>query len=169
MRLGPISRSRLFVVLTFLVAMWNIFVVINYQYPKQFLKICPEAIDEQGRALVIDKTESRSYLKGLQREINETFMRFEAKNHTIGKAFRLAVLHGKRRKEGEQDVEMRKSLPDCKQTPYLLILVHSAPANVMEREAIRMSWGRPQNSINEANAGKKLMPWLVQYLCLDLF
>ena len=135
--------------------------VFNYQYARQSLKNCPEDINEQGKTPIFDKTESHSFLKGLQKEINETFRRFEAKNHTVGKAFRLASLHGKRSEEREQDIKMTPSLPDCKQTPYLLILVHSAPANVMEREAIRLSWGRPTNSINEANAGKQLIPWFV--------
>ena len=147
---------------TFLVALWNTFVVLNYQYARKSLKKCPEDKKEQEKTLVFGKlTESRSYLKGLQKEINETFRKFEAKNQTVGKAFRLASLQGKISKEGEQHTETRTSLPDCKQTPYLLILVHSAPANFMEREAIRLSWGRPQNSINEANAGKQLIPWFV--------
>lgn len=146
---------------TFLGAVWNTFVVFNYQYARQSPKTCPEDIQEQGKTLVIDKTDSHSFLKGLQKEINETFRRFEAKNHTTGKAFHLASLHGKRSEEREQDIEMTPSLPDCKQAPYLLILVHSAPAHFMEREAIRLSWGRPKNSINEANAGKQLIPWFV--------
>lgn len=167
MRLTSIWRTKLVVFFTVLAAVWNTFVVFNYQYARQSLEKCPKDIKEQSKTLVFDKTESRSYLKGLQKEIDETFRRFEAKNHTVGKAFRLASLHGKRSEEREQDIEMKTSLPDCKQTPYLLILVHSAPANFMEREAIRLSWGRSQNSINDANAGKQLIPWFVQYLCLD--
>lgn len=158
MRLVPIWRTKLVVGFAILAAVWNTFVLFNYQYVRQSLKNCPTDIREQGKILVFGKTESLSYLKGLQKEINETFRRFEAKNHTVGKAFRLASLHGK---EGEQQTETRKSLPDCTQRPYLLILVHSAPANFMEREAIRLSWGRPQNSINQANAGKQLIPWFV--------
>ena len=161
MRLASIWKTQLVVFFTFLAAVWNTFVVFNYQYARQSLETCPEGIKEQGKTLVFDKTESRSFLKGLQKEINETFRRFEAKNHTIGKAFRLASPHGKRSEEREQDIKTTPSLPDCNQTPYLLILVHSAPANFMEREAIRLSWGRPKNSINEANAGRQLIPWFV--------
>jgi len=139
-------------------------VVINYQYAEK----CPKDIQEQGQILFFDKTESRSYLKGLKKDISETFKRFEAKDQTVGTSFRLASLNGTRSGRRTQDIEMTTSLPDCKQTPYLLILVHSAPANFMEREAIRLSWGTPQNSINEANAGKKLIPWFVQDLCLNL-
>ena len=161
MRLVSIWRTKLVVFFTFLAAVWNTFVVFNYQYARQSLEKCPKDIKEHGKILFFDKTESRSYLKGLQKEINETFNRFEAKNQTVGTAFRLASLHGKKSGGRNQDIEMTISLPDCKQTPYLLILVHSAPANFMEREAIRLSWGTPQNSINEANAGKQLMPWFV--------
>lgn len=154
MRLASACRSRLLVVLTFCVAIWNIFVMFKYQCVKQSV-----SHHEQDAILVMDEREPRSYLKELQMEINETFMRFEAKNRTIGKAFQRAALRGKNGKERRNDAaEIKTSLPDCKQTPFLLILIHSTPANFMNRDAIRMTWGSPLNSINVANAGKPLMP-----------
>lgn len=164
MRLATTCRSRLIVVLTFCAAIWNIFVIVNYQYAKQSLKMCPDDTSEQDATLFIAETKPVSYLKGLQMEINETFRRFEEKDFTIGKAFRLAALHGKKVKKRRDVEKIKTSLPECQQTPFLLILIHSAPANFMEREAIRMSWGKPQNGINEANAGKRLMSRLVKYL-----
>lgn len=164
MRLAPAYTSKLVVVLTFFAAIWNIFVIVNYQDAKQSHKTCSGDISEQD-ATLLKGERPHSYLKGLQMDIKETFRKFEGKNSTIGKAFRLAALHGKKGKERRNIEKTTTSLPDCQQTPFLLVLIHSAPANLMEREAIRMSWGRPQNSINEANAGKQLTSRLVK----DLF
>lgn len=161
MRLSPTCTSRLVVVLSLCAAIWNIFVVVNYQNEKKSLKMSTDDIHEQRTTLFTGETKPRSYLKSLQMGINETFRRFEEKYYTTGKAFRLAVLHEENGRERRDVEKIKTALPGCQQKPFLLILVHSAPANFMEREAIRMSWGRPQNSMNEANAGKQLMPWWV--------
>lgn len=101
-------------------------------------------------------------------EIDETFRRFKAKEHTFGKAFRAAARHGESEKDRGEDFKtetlLPRSLPDCKPAPFLLILIHSTPANFMEREAIRLSWGRQQNSINMANEWKQLIPRSVNEL-----
>lgn len=159
----PALRSNLFLLLIFFMGIWNIFMIVNYQHAKQSIMLCSNvAINKQDQISSNDIHKSHDYLKGLEIEIDETFITFKVKEHIFGKAFLQAALQGENGKEGGNDSEIKtvlaRFLPDCKQAPFLLILIHSTPANFMEREAIRLSWGRPQNSINMANAGQQLTP-----------
>lgn len=142
---------------------WNILMIVNYQHAKRSIRLCSNVtINEQDTISSNDIHKSHNYLKELEIEIEETFKKFKVKEHTFGKAFRQAALQGENGKEGGNDSEIKtvlaRSLPDCEQAPFLLILIHSTPANFMEREAIRLSWGRAQNGINMANTGQQLTP-----------
>ena len=113
--------------------------IINYQCTKRSAKEDDNHINEKD-----------GDLKRLQIEINETFRRFDEIQRVAGKAFKQATHWTQRRKD---DPIKRGNLPpvlDCKQAPFLLIQIHSKPANFKERAAIRMSWGRQENSINKA-------------------
>ena len=102
-------------------------------------------------------------LRRLQIEIHETFRKFEEKERFINeKAFNPAVWKEENWKREEGYQTRKRSLlrfkPDCKHPPFLLIQVHSTPENVMAREAIRMSWGRPDNNINKDGVMKEKVP-----------
>ena len=121
--------------------------IIDYQCAKRSAKEDANHINEKDQTLYGD-------LKRLQIEINETYLRFDELQRVAGKAFEQAALFKgnwtQRRKDGPIK---RGNLPpvlDCKQAPFLLIQIHSKPANFKERAAIRMSWGRQENSINKA-------------------
>ncbi|KAL9972802.1 hypothetical protein ACROYT_G019179 [Oculina patagonica] len=137
--------------------------LLNYQYGKRSVNTCnTDDINELDASFSTDARKPQSYLKGLKMEIDETFRRYKAKEHTFGKAFREAARHGESGKDRGEDFKIEsllpRSLPHCKPAPFLLILIHSTPANFMEREAIRLSWGSQQNSINRANKGTQLIP-----------
>lgn len=173
MRLVSAWKSNFLLFLLSLVGIWSIFVIVNYQTAKQSMyvlmnQVCTDEINEQDEISTSDASKPRSYLKELQGEIEETFRRFKEKEQTFGKAFHQAAVHGKKGRNRRKDVEIKtllpRSMPECKPAPFLLILIHSTPANFMEREAIRLSWGRPQNGMNIANAGKQLIPRSVNEL-----
>lgn len=133
----------------------NFYIPIMYN---QYLKssVPHEHQDESGETLYAN-------LRRLQIEIQETFRKFDEKQRFIdGKAFNPAVWNDGNweREEGYQT--RKRSLlrfkPNCKQPPFLLIQVHSTPENVMAREAIRMSWGRPDNNINKDGVMKQKVP-----------
>ena len=143
-----VSKSKLLLIFSALLGISNIFLIANYQSVKRSNK----AIADD----TIDQTLSGD-LRRLQFEINETFRRFEERERVTGKAFERAA-PTKTRKEYQLKQDFQPPSPDCKQTPFLLIQIHSTPGNFKEREAIRVSWGTPENNINKANAGKQLMP-----------
>ena len=116
--------------------------------------------DDQNTTVYINAKKPNTFLKALQMEINETFRRYDAKQETVGKAFEEAVLHGKKGKDRINST----AFPDCQQKPFLLVMIHSTPKNFIAREAIRITWGRPQNAINTANAGEELNPRSVEIL-----
>ena len=136
----------------------GIVVVFNYQYTKW--SITKHAVWHAGDIIEKDQTLSGD-LRRLQIEINETFRRFEERERVTGKAFEQAALYRpiwrkQRRKEHQlMKQDFQPPSPDCKQKPFLLIQIHSTPTNFKEREAIRVSWGTPENSINKANVGKQ--------------
>ena len=152
--LSNVFRTKYFLLLSAFLGISNIFVIFNYRYGKRFSKNNVNNIHENDRLPFVD-------LKRLQIEINETLQRFEEIRERTGKAFDQAALYGRNLK-GNRDDQIERAyhppLLNCKQAPFLLIQIHSTPANIMERQAIRMSWGRPENRINKADTGKQLMP-----------
>ena len=148
-------RSKFLLLLSAFLGISNILVIINYKCAERSIKECTDHVNEKYETLSSDLN-----LKGLQIEINDTFQRFEEKELITGKAYIWAVQHGENRKQTQKSDKIKKGnlhfLPDCKQAPFLLMQIHSTPANFKEREAIRMSWGRPENRINKDNAGNQL-------------
>ena len=149
-------RTKCFLLLFAFLGISNIFVIFNYQYVKRFRKNNVDNIRKNYQHISVD-------LKRLQIEINETLQRFQEIRERIGKAFDQAALYrGGNLKLGKRDDQIKRAylppLPDCTQAPFLLIQIHSTPANIMERQAIRMSWGKPKNRINRADVGEQLIP-----------
>lgn len=153
-------RSKFLLLFSAFLGISNILVIINYKCVKRSIKECADHINEKYETPSNDLD-----LKGLQIEINDTFRRFGEKELVTGKAYIWAVQHGENRKQTRESDKLKMGnlhfLPDCKQVPFLLMQIHSTPANFKEREAIRMSWGRPENRINKDNARNQLTPRLV--------
>lgn len=155
-------RYKFVLTLAVILALANIFMVVNHQFAKHHHKECDNDIIDNGKAFFGD-------LRRLQIEINKTFEIFEEIKRVAGKAFDKASLYKRhhRRKPRKQVQSEGRSIPlvpDCKQPPFLLIMIHSTPANVMEREAIRLSWGRPENSINKVTTETQHSPRFVNKL-----
>ncbi|EDO33345.1 predicted protein, partial [Nematostella vectensis] len=53
---------------------------------------------------------------------------------------------------------------ECRRTPFLLIEVHSRPSNFKRREAIRFSWGQPENVINQAGNFPQGRSWKTVFM-----
>lgn len=146
-------RSRFLLLLFLFLGISNILIIINYQYATKSSKYFVDSKD-QNQELV--------NWKGLQIEIDTTLQKFEEIRKREGKAFKQAALYGKKLtlkvniSDEHGQVNSTSSSPDCNPAPFLLIQIHSSPANVMERQAIRMSWGRPENRINKANGWKQV-------------
>lgn len=95
---------------------------------------------------------SYNYLELLNLDIKDAFDRYQTSKDTIGKQY-MDVLKQKF-PEGFSHTENEKGKnvyvePRCFKTPFLLIEVHSRPENFMSREAIRLTWGRQENAINQ--------------------
>lgn len=152
-------RYKFVLTLAVLLALANIFMVVNHQFAKHYHKECDNGIIDNDKAFFGD-------LRRLQIEINKTFEMFEEIKRVAGKAFDKASLYKRhhRRKQVQSKGGSIPLVPDCKQPPFLLIMIHSTPANVMEREAIRLSWGRPENSINKCTTETQQSPRFVSKL-----
>ena len=155
---SAVLRARILLLFSAFLGLSNFLMIINYQYAKRYVKEDVNHIDEKDQALYGD-------LRRLQIEINETFRRFDEIERVAGKAFEQAALFKGNWKQRRKDDQIKKGnhdpVLDCKQAPFLLIQIHSKPANFMERAAIRMSWGRHENSINKVSTGTQHMPRLV--------
>ena len=92
---------------------------------------------------------SLSYLELLNLDLKDLVQRYMASSETIAKQYELDNLQGEYRQE--QKVVNHFSMPRCLPAPFLLIMVHSRPDNFMDRESIRLSWGREDNPINQGS------------------
>ena len=155
MRLAFKRKLIILPCLVFLIAVGNVFVLVYQHHEKSPVKKSNQTVT----VLIHEKAPSSyNFLKALRVEIKETFRRYEAKEETVGKTYQKAAFHKKKGRYRRNSI----AFPDCQPTPFLLIEVHTTPQNFMEREAIRLTWGRPQNAINAANVGEQLNPRLVE-------
>ena len=92
---------------------------------------------------------SLSYLELLNLDLKELVQRYMASSETVAKQYDLENLQGEHQQE--QKLVSHFTMPRCLPTPFLLILVHSSPVNFMDRESIRLSWGREDNPINQGS------------------
>ena len=148
-------RSRFLLLLFLFLGISNILIIINYQYATKSSKYFVASKDQNQELLLVN-------WKGLQIEIDTTFQKFKEIREREGKAYKQAALYGNKLtpkvniSDEHGQVNSTSSSPDCNPAPFLLIQIHSSPANVMERQAIRISWGRPENRINKANGWKQV-------------
>lgn len=92
---------------------------------------------------------SLSYLELLNLDLKDLVQRYMASSATLAKQYELDDLQGEHHQE--QKVINHFSMPRCLPAPFLLIMVHSRPVNFMDRESIRLSWGREDNPINQGS------------------
>ena len=93
-----------------------------------------------------------NYLEMLNLDINDAFERYQTSKNTVAKQYKDVlgarvhedVVQMERVLKGDTPVE-----PSCTVDPFLLIEIHSNPENFMSRESIRLTWGRPENAINQ--------------------
>ena len=99
--------------------------------------------------------ESVNYLKELRHAIDKTYQAFE-KKRIVHTGLRKAKVSYENRNSPKTTRSLPMPRPGCDKKPFLLIQVHSSPSNFLKREAIRLSWGSPQNSINKATSEPQL-------------
>lgn len=92
---------------------------------------------------------SLSYLEVLNLDLKELVQRYMASSETVAKQYDPDNLQGGHQQD--QKLVNRFTMPRCLPAPFLLIMVHSSPANFMDRESIRLSWGREDNPINQGS------------------
>lgn len=92
---------------------------------------------------------SLSYLELLNLDLKDLVQRYMASSATIAKQYELDNLQGEHHQE--QKIVNHFFMPRCLSAPFLLIMVHSSPVNFMDRESIRLSWGREDNPINQGS------------------
>ena len=92
---------------------------------------------------------SLSYLELLNLELKDIVQRYMTSSSTISKHYEVNNLRDS--KLPQQEHVYGSFVPRCSPTPFLLILVHSSPFNFMDRESIRLSWGREDNPINQGS------------------
>ena len=92
---------------------------------------------------------SLSYLELLNLDLKDLVQRYMASSETVAKQYELENLQGQHHQENK--VVNHFSMPSCLPAPFLLIMVHSKPVNFMDRESIRLSWGREDNPINQGS------------------
>ena len=92
---------------------------------------------------------SLSYLELLNLDLKDLVQRYMASSETVAKQYELNSLQDEHQEE--QRLVNHFHLPGCLPAPFLLIMVHSNPVNFMDRESIRLSWGREDNPINQGS------------------
>ncbi|XP_078369127.1 UDP-GalNAc:beta-1,3-N-acetylgalactosaminyltransferase 1-like isoform X3 [Oculina patagonica] len=105
---------------------------------------------------------SLSYLEVLNLDLKELVQRYMASSETVAKQYDLENLQGGHQQE--QKLVNRFTMPRCLPAPFLLIMVHSSPANFMDRESIRLSWGREDNPINQGSWTSPERSWKTVFL-----
>lgn len=92
---------------------------------------------------------SLSYLELLNLDLKDVVQRYVSSSETVAKHYEAASLQ--ENNLSEQHKLAHTPVPNCPPSLFLLIMVHSSPANLMDRESIRLSWGREDNPINQGS------------------
>lgn len=92
---------------------------------------------------------SLSFLELLNLDLKELVQRYMASSETVAKQYDLENMQTGHQQE--QKLVNHFTVPRCLPAPFLLIMVHSSPVNFMDRESIRLSWGREDNPINQGS------------------
>lgn len=105
---------------------------------------------------------SLSYLELLNLDLKELVQRYIASSQTIAKQYELNNLQEE--PQEEQILVNHFHLSHCLPVPFLLIMVHSNPVNFMDRESIRLSWGREDNPVNQGSWTSSERSWKTVFL-----
>lgn len=121
------------------------------RYPSRLLGRQISSIDEDNK---YPTTTNYGHLEMMNFDLKEILDRYSLSMNTLGKNYEQAQHTRKRvnrvhthKKAVSKIVKMSR----CASPPFLLIQVHSSPGNFLSREAIRLSWGRPENAINQGS------------------
>ncbi|XP_067039650.1 beta-1,3-galactosyltransferase 5-like isoform X2 [Acropora muricata] len=105
---------------------------------------------------------SLSYLELLNLDLKDVVQRYVSSSETVAKHYEAASLQEDNL--SEQHKLAHTSVPNCPSSLFLLIMVHSSPANLMDRESIRLSWGREDNPINQGSWTNSDRSWKTVFL-----
>lgn len=103
-------------------------------------------VDSEAR---VSAGPSLSYLELLNLDLKDVVQRYLSSSETVAKHYEVARLQEDNLLE--QHELAHNSVPLCPPSLFLLIIIHSSPANFMDRESIRLSWGREDNPINQGS------------------
>ena len=96
------------------------------------------------------KPTGRSFLELLNLDLKDIVERYMASSATVEKHY--TSHHSVKGDSMQHQKRFTETfLPRCSPSPFLLIVVHSSPENFMDRESIRLSWGREDNPINQGS------------------
>ena len=95
---------------------------------------------------------SLSYLELLNLDLKDLVQRYISSSTTVAEQYELALDDFQGDKLPQDRLIPNSLLPHCSASPpFLMIMVHSSPVNFMDRESIRLSWGREDNPINQGS------------------
>lgn len=90
------------------------------------------------------------HLEMLNYDLKETLDKYTiSMTDTLGQAFLKA--RAQTTEKSSRKLKIEAANVKCSEKPFLLIQVHSKPENYQSREAIRLSWGSPENTINRGS------------------
>ena len=92
---------------------------------------------------------SLSYLELLNLDLKDIVQRYMSSSATVAKHYEINLQD--QDKLSQQRLVHNSVVPHCAPSPFLLIMVHSSPTNFMDRESIRLSWGREDNPVNQGS------------------
>ncbi|XP_068720270.1 beta-1,3-galactosyltransferase 5-like isoform X3 [Montipora capricornis] len=119
------------------------------------------SIQVDSEAAKIAAGPSLSYLELLNLDLKDIVQRYLSSSETVAKHYEVANLQDDNL---PQQKFGHKSVPRCSPSLFLLIMVHSSPANFMDRESIRLSWGREDNPINQGSWTNSERSWKTVFL-----
>lgn len=154
-------RVRYLIVFTVLTGLVNIIILIDFSKSNSVLRtsrslgrqIASIEEDASYREYPVSLVEF-GHLEMLNYDLKETFDKYATSMTTLGEAFTQAssynyaqsTTRGSERKWKAEEISIK-----CSGKPFLLIQVHSKPENFQSREAIRLSWGSSENTINKGS------------------
>lgn len=107
------------------------------------------SIDEDAR-YQYSNIANYGHLEMLNSDLKETLDKYSASTSTLGQAF-IQTISGHNARSFKKGYARQTLIKCFNGNPFLLIQVHSKPENFISREAIRLSWGSPDNAINKGS------------------
>lgn len=105
---------------------------------------------------------SLSYLELLNLDLKDIVQKYMSSSQTVATHYEVNNLQDD--SLPQQRYIYDSFMPLCSPSPFLLIMVHSSPVNFMDRESIRLSWGREDNAINQGSWTNLERSWKTVFL-----